>query len=117
MRRLLLLLLVACNVDPGTQKSIAAANLLSREYRNQELQAAAAGHDCGVLLIESESRLDTTAVESIHYGTGAYGALGGAEQFAEDRRFRAVVYRDRSGIVRTYGATTLDEARSMPRCR
>jgi hypothetical protein len=61
-------------------------------------------------------QLDQTTVEKIHYGTDEYTSNGGVEQFAHSR-FRAVVYRDPSGVVRTYGATTLDEARSMPRCR
>lgn len=116
MRRLMLLLLLACNGPQADKEIIAAADVLSRDYAKQSLEAKVAGADCKVLLIEAKTRLDEATIESIHYGTGDYGAHGGVEQYA-DRRFRAVVYRDPSGIVRTYGATTLDEARSMPRCR
>ncbi len=116
MRRLLLLLLFACNAPRAEQETIAAANVLTRDYAKQALEASVAGTDCKVLIIEARMPLDAATVESIHYGTGEYGAHGGVEQFA-DRRFRAVVYRDQSGIVRTYGSTSLDEARSMPRCR
>ena len=116
MRRLMLLLLVACNMPRAERETRAAADLLSRDYAKQELEAKVAGTDCKILLVESEAPLDNVTIESIHYGTGEYGAHGGVEQFAH-RRFRAVVYRDESGVVRTYGSTTLDEARSMPRCR
>jgi hypothetical protein len=52
----------------------------------------------------------------MQYGTGPYAAFGGVEEFAQDRRFRAVVYRDAAERLWTYGATSRDEARSMPRC-
>lgn len=116
MRRLVLLLLFACNVPHADKETIAAADVFTRDYEKQELAARVAGTDCKVLLIQAEMRLDDVTVESIHYGTAEYSANGGVEQFAE-RRFRAVVYRDPSGVVRTYGSITLDEARSMPRCR
>lgn len=117
MRRLMFVLLFACHVDPAAKDTIAAAKQLTRDYGKSELQAFAAGQDCKVLVIESETKLDTTAIESIHYGSGEYGVNGGAEQFSSDHRFRAVAYRDSSGIVQTYGSITRDEARSMPRCR
>jgi len=116
MRRLMLLLLFACNVPHADKATIAAADMLTRDYETKELDARVAGTDCKVLLIEAEMRLDQTTVEKIHYGTDEYAANGGVEQFAHPR-FRAVVYRDPSGVVRTYGSITLDEAQSMPRCR
>lgn len=75
-----------------------------------------AGSDCRVLLLTIETAVDDELVESIHYGTGGYDAFGGAEQFARDHGFRAVVYRDAGGGLWTYGATTRDEARSIQPC-
>ena len=115
MRRLLLLLLFACNVSRAEKETIAAAEELTRDYAKHGIEARVGGTDCKVLVIEARKRLDDATVESIQYGTDQYEAHGGVEQFA-GRRFRAVVYRDPSGVVRTYGSTTLDEARSMPRC-
>ncbi|HJQ36684.1 MAG TPA: hypothetical protein VKB93_06065 [Thermoanaerobaculia bacterium] len=114
-RFLLLLALVACNAQPPSREN-AAAEAFTRAHRKHKLQAAAAGSDCRVLLIAVETRFDNDLVESIHYGTGDYGAFGGVEQFARDHKFRAVVYRDPRGGLWTYGATTRDEARSLPRC-
>ncbi|HYC90982.1 MAG TPA: hypothetical protein VEO54_17315 [Thermoanaerobaculia bacterium] len=118
MRRLMLVLLfAACYVDPATKEAVAAAKRLTRDYARPELQAYAAGHDCKVLVIESETPLDTVTIESMQYGTGEYGAHGGVEQFAADHRFYAVVYRDPSGVVKSYDAITRAEAESMTRCR
>lgn len=116
MRSAFVLALVACNAQPASREA-AAADLFTREHRKHRLQAAAAGSDCRVLLIVTETQFDDDLVESIHYGTGDYDAFGGVEQFARDRGFRAVVYRDPGGGLWTYGATTRDEARSLPRCR
>jgi hypothetical protein len=109
------LALIACNAQPVSREAT-AADLFTREHRKHRLQAAVAGSDCRVLLIATETPFDVELVESIQYGTGDYGAFGGVEQFARDRGFRAVVYRDPSGGLWTYGATTRDEARSLPRC-
>jgi hypothetical protein len=113
----MLLLLFACNAPQAGKESIAAADMLTRDYAQRELRASVAGTDCTILLIRSKTPLDIATIESIHYGTGEYAAKGAVERFAERRRFRAVVYRDPSGIVQTYGSITRDEAQSMPRCR
>jgi hypothetical protein len=116
LRSMFVLALVACDAQP-VSKEASAAELFTRRHAEHKLQAAVAGSDCRVLLIAIETRFDEDLVESIHYGTGDYGAFGGVEQFARDRAFRAVVYRDPAGGLWTYGATTRDEARSLPRCR
>ena len=116
MRSALVLAFIACHAQP-VRREATAADLFTREHKTHRLQASAAGSDCRVLLIATETQLDDDLVESIHYGTGGYDAFGGGEQFARDRGFRAVIYRDPSGGLRTYGATTHDEARSLPRCR
>lgn len=113
----LLIALFACNGHSATKEAIAAANLLTRHYEKQKLQASVAGDDCQVLVIRAKTRLDDRAVESMHYGVGEYAKYGGMEQFADERGFRAVVYRDDQGEIWTYGSITRDEARSMPRCR
>jgi hypothetical protein len=115
MTSALVLTLIACSAQP-VSREVTAADLFTRAHRKHRLQAAVAGSDCRVLLIAIETQFDNDLVESIHYGTGDYGAFGGVEQFAHDRGFRAVVYRDPSDGLWTYGATTREEARSLPRC-
>lgn len=114
MSWLLLLFLGCLNDQTKTSKT---AEVFTRAYGNQKLQAVMAGSDCQVLLIKSSVPLDRATIESIHYGIGEYGAhYGGAEQFAAEYRLRAVVYRDSAGHMQTYGATTRAEAESMPVC-
>ena len=122
MRRLAItlaaLLFCRCHEDPQTRRALEAAQRFSNQYANQDLKASVAGSDCLVLLIRSHTRLNDTAVETIHYGIGSFTAYkGGAAQFADDEKFRAVVYRDGSGKLWTYGSTTIDEAQSLPSCR
>ena len=116
MRRLVFVLLFACYADPALKAPVTAAEQRTRELARPELEAFAAGDDCKVLVIDSEARLDTVAIESMQYGTGDYTGKS-VERFASDHRFRAVVYRDPTGIVRSYDAVTRAEAESMPRCR
>lgn len=114
----ILLVFCTCELDPRTKIAIAAAGAFTKQYAKQRLIAAAAGQDCLVLLIRANDPLDDTTVEAIHYGTGDYKAYdGGAQQFAEDRKFRAVAYRDTNGGLWTYGAITRAEAQSIPICR
>ena len=114
----LLVSLLACDdAPPAAREANAAAELFTRQYAHRHLRATVAGSDCRVLVIAIENGFGDELVESIHYGGSGYAALGGGEQFFRDHRFRAVVYRDAAGHLRTYGATTLDEARSIPRCR
>jgi hypothetical protein len=116
-RAVLLFALIACNVPRASDGASAAAEALTRQHAAHALRASVAGSDCRVLLISIQNAFDRNLVESIHYGTDGYEAFGGVEQFAHDRGFRAVVYRDANGGLRTYGATSRDEARSLPRCR
>jgi hypothetical protein len=116
-RSAILFTALACNADRAGEAAAAAAESFTRQHATRELHASVAGSDCRVLLISMKTAFDKDLVESIHYGTDGYDAFGGAEQFARDRGFRAVVYRDPAGTFWTYGATTRDEARSMPRCR
>jgi hypothetical protein len=115
MTSALVLTLIACSARPVSREAT-AADLFTRAHRKHKLQATAAGSDCHVLLIAIETQFDEDLVESIQYGTADYDAFGGVEQFAHDRGFRAVVYQDPSGGLWTYGATTRDEAQSLPRC-
>lgn len=112
----LALALFACNTHPAADTHVAAADLFTRTYAERKLEASVGGADCLVLIIDAEARLDDTLVESMQYGTGPYEKLG-VEELAEERRFRAVVYRDAAKRLWTYGATDLGEARSLPRCR
>jgi hypothetical protein len=116
-RSALVFALVGCNTPRAEQAAKAAAEAFTRQHATHRLHAFAAGSDCRVLLVSIETSADDELVESIHYGTGGYGAFGGVEQLAHDRGFRAVVYRDASGGLWTYGATTRDEGQSLPRCR
>jgi len=104
----MLVLTVACHAPTASREAAEAAESFAR---NHQLQVSVAGSDCRVLLISSETAFDDDRVESIHYETD------GAEQFAHDHGFRAVIYRDSTDNYWTYGATTQDEARSLPHCR
>jgi hypothetical protein len=113
-----LIAILGCDLNPGTAIPVAAAQTITRQYSKRKLRAHAAGDDCGILLVQARTALDNTTVESIHYGTGENHVYdGGIQQFAEDNRFRAVVYRDAAGDLWTYGSITLDEARTMSICR
>ena len=112
-----LIAIVACNDPRASEQAAGVAASFTRQHADHKLHASVGGSDCRVLLISIASAADDDLVESIHYGTGGYDAFGGAEQFAYDYRFRAVIYRDSTDNVWTYGATTKEEARSLPRCR
>ena len=116
-RSTLMLTLLACIGPRASEGAAAAADLFTRQHEKHALQASVAGSDCRVLLINGETEFEDDLVESIQYGVGSYDAFGGAERFARDRGFRAVVYRDPAGAFWTYGATSRAEAQSMPRCR
>ncbi len=113
----LALALSACNVPRAEESAATAAAAFTRQHAKHNLQAFVAGSDCRVLLIGTETTFDDELVETIQYGTGDYDAFGGVDRFAHERGFRAVVYRDSAGTLWTYGATTRDEAQSLPRCR
>jgi hypothetical protein len=121
MRRItrlaLVLALAACNGPRAGHDAADNAALFTRRHAKHQLRASVAGSDCHVLVIETKAEFDDDLVESIQYGIGDYDAFGGADQFTHERGFRAVVYRDSAGHLWTYGATTRDEAQSIPRCR
>lgn len=121
MRRMTRLALVfalaACRGPRAGDEAATNAALFTMQHAKHHLHAAVGGSDCHVLVIETETKFDDDLVESIQFGTGEYVAFGGADQFARDHGFRAEVYRDPAGGLWTYGATTRDEAQSMPRCR
>jgi hypothetical protein len=113
----LALILFDCYANKAADEQLAAADQFTEEHQRHDLGAEVGGTDCRVLLIHAAMRLDDSLVESIQYGTEPYDALGGVEELMARRRFRAAVYRDPSGRLWTYGSTTRDEAKSMPRCR
>lgn len=117
IRSSLALLLLACNANRADKDAAAAAELFTRQYETRQLRASVAGSDCRILLIRIGDDADEDRVASIHYGTGGYDAFGGGEQFAHDRGFRAVVYRDAGERLWMYGNTDREEAQSLPRCR
>ena len=113
-----LIALLGCDFNPAADVPVAAAHTLAQRYTAQKLRIHAAGNDCRILFVRTKTTFDDATVESIHYGTSESGSYdGGIQQFAEDNRFRAVVYRDAAGGLWTYGATTHDEAREMRPCR
>jgi hypothetical protein len=125
MRKLAFCLtLTVCAPHPSPRDAqIAAASTLTVRYAASamakwSLRGSAAGADCNVLLVETPVVLDDALVEAIHYGTGAYAVIdGGVRRFTRERAFRAVVYRDRTGRVWTYGDLAQSEAEGLQRCR
>jgi hypothetical protein len=117
------LLLLGCCTEHVTRPQVPAVrdlapHLARPPYAQWKFDAAAAGDDCAVLFLRSRVLLDDSSVEAIHYGAGGYALPdGGLQQFARDRSFRAVVYRDASGVLWTHGATTRREAESLVECR
>ena len=113
---------------PRTQPSereqrIVAASLLTKRCAASRLatwniRGTAAGDDCGVLVVDSSTVLDDSLIEAIHYGTGSYEVVkGGVRQFTRDRAFRGVVYRDRTGHVRSYGDLSSQQLEDLQPCR
>jgi len=102
---------------------IAAAALFTRRCAASRLarwniRGIAAGGDCGILIVDTSMVLDDSLTEAIHYGTGAYAVVdGGVRHFTQDRSFRGVAYRDRTGRVRPYGELTQAEAEELQPCR
>ncbi|HEX6099182.1 MAG TPA: hypothetical protein VF432_22910 [Thermoanaerobaculia bacterium] len=114
----LLAALAACDFNPDAKAPIESARMLTRNYTLHELTAYAAGTDCRVLLVRTRTALDDATVETLHYGDGESATYpGGLQQYAEERKFRAVAYRDQDGGLWTYGSITRQEAQTMPVCR
>lgn len=105
------------------QDRIGAASLFTRRCAVSRLakwniHGIAAGADCSILLVETSMVLDDSLTEAIHYGTGPYSVVdGGVQHFTRERAFRGVVYRDRTGHVRTYGNLIQGEAEDLQPCR
>ena len=113
----LLLMFTACDFDPAERAPIEAARQLEEKYAAKALRVSAAGDDCLVLLVRSNTAFDDATVESIQYGTNEFTAYaGGVQQFLEDHRFRAAVYIDTNRSLWTWGSVTRKEAQSLSPC-
>jgi hypothetical protein len=115
-----LLFLCACRAVPDGH--VVAASAVTRRYAQSRfakwhVRASAAGRDCGVLLVETPIVLDESMVEAMHYGSGPYAVDGhGMHDFSRDGAFHAVVYRDATDRVWSYGDVQEDDARSLDPC-
>ena len=102
---------------------VAAAALFTRRCEASRLarwniRGVAAGADCDVLIVDTSMVLDDSLAEAIHYGTGRYAVVdGGVRRFSDQRSFRGVAYRDRTGRIRTFGELTHAEAEDLQPCR
>jgi hypothetical protein len=116
----LLTLFLACDTDPASKAHIEASDELTelcKRFPSWSIQSNAAGSDCQVLLVRTGQALTDSLVEGFQYGAPQYKAYeGGIQQFASDRKFRAVTYQDVNDRFWTYGATTENEAQSMKPC-
>ncbi|MEA2489388.1 MAG: hypothetical protein QOH21_1180 [Acidobacteriota bacterium] len=82
------------------------------------IRARAAGHDCGVLLVDIGVNMEDVLVNGLQYGVAPYEiAEGGLHRFSREHSFRAVAYRDAAGRIWTYGAISRTDAESMVPCR
>ncbi|HEX8617247.1 MAG TPA: hypothetical protein VF911_06655 [Thermoanaerobaculia bacterium] len=113
----------ACNPDRQNNAYVVAAENFTQRCSKSRLapwnvRAAAAGADCEILVVQTSIILEDSLVEALHYGTGNYGIYdGGVQNFSRNSEFRAVAYKDSTGAVWTYGATTADEAKTLKPCR
>ncbi|PYQ26596.1 MAG: hypothetical protein DMF56_23580 [Acidobacteria bacterium] len=114
----------SCDSNQPRMKSnehVAAADAFTSRYARSRLarwnvQAHAAGTDCGVFFVQTKIVMEDSMVEALHYGGGAYDVYrGGVQQYSHDRAFRGVAYRDGSGRMWTYGDVTTGEA--LAACR
>jgi len=125
MRKLVLCLtLTVCAPHPSQRDAqIAAASALTERYAAStlakwHLRGSAGGADCKVLLVDTPAVLEDSVVEAVHYGSGAYAVVdGGVRRFARERGFRAVVYRDPTARIWTYGDLAQGEADGLQPCR
>ena len=130
MTRMLIVVLclsMACDTNSNTPESRArmtAAVAFTRHYSaagldRWKIRGYAAGHDCGVLYVETSMLLEDSLIEALHYGTGPYAVYdgGGVQQFCRERSFRGAAYKDRSGRLWTFGDLTSVEAETLTRCR
>lgn len=110
------------SASPATDVRVMAAGLFTSRYASSSLsgwnvRAAAAGHDCSILLVQVSIVLDDSLVEAMHYGAGAYAVYeGGVQHFYRERTFRGVAYKDGSGKIWTYGGVAMTEAETIVPC-
>jgi len=128
MQRTLLiftLLALACESRPqpdGRHDRVTAATMLTAHYSRPpftqwRIRVDAAGARCDVLVVNTRITLEESMVDAMHTGAGEYGVIpGGLRQFASERAFRAVAYRDTTGRVWAYGGVTAEDAMRMRRC-
>ena len=82
------------------------------------IHARAAGHDCGVLLVDVGVNMEDVLVDGLQYGVEPYTiTTGGVHAFSRTHFFRGVAYRDAAGRVWTYGAISRTDAESLVPCR
>ena len=118
---LILLTLMACSDDPR-EAHIAAAKAFTRHYTQSRLgkwnvRASAAGTGCTVLLVEASIVMDDFMVDALHHGTGAYDVYpGGVEQFARERGFDGVAYKDPRKHLWTYGSAVSHDVATLTPC-
>lgn len=99
-----------------------AASLFTSHYAHSRmsawaLKAHAAGTDCTILFVQTPMIMDDSIVEALHYGAGAYDVYaGGVQRFYRERSFRAVVYKDGSERLWTYGAIANGEVEALEPC-
>ena len=105
---LALLTMTACNASRSSY--VAEADTLTNQCARTSLatwhvRASAAGDDCDVLLLETDTMiLEDAMVDAMHHGSGAYDMFeGGLQRYSEKRSFRGVAYRDKSGRIWRYG--------------
>jgi len=115
-------LVFACSeVDSRTAERVHAAGALTQRYAQSrlarwEVRGRAAGRDCRMLFIVTAIVMDDSMVEALHSGAGVYDVYrGGIRQFAHDRAFRGVVYKDGTGRLWTFGS--VNAAETLVPCR
>lgn len=104
-------LFAACRSNEGGDRTayVAAARTLTHRYAISQLaqwklQARAAGADCSVLVIQTDVTLADSMVDALHKGDAAYDVYpGGIRQYAQERAFRGVLYRDDTPKWWAYG--------------
>lgn len=124
MRRLMfacLLSMTACEpIHTSDLDHINAADMLTEQCRRDgvprwSLTAKAAGTNCDVLLIQAAVPLDVGMIDPVHYAAPDSGYLA-IHDYADQHRFRGVVYTDPVEHIWVYGAVAGDEAKVLRPC-
>jgi hypothetical protein len=109
--------------DRGQRKRVRAAEELTRRYARPpfakwKVRAEAVGPLCNVLFVRTPVIMESSMVDAMHRGAGAYGIDGsGLQRFYLEQTFRGVAYRDGAGRVWTYGAVKESEMGELEPCR